>query len=222
MHVVLLCETFLNDNNAPLYNIPGYSFCYRNRIGSTRGGVALYVRDDLKFKLRDDIAINVDGEFESIFVEISGQGISSTIVGEIYRIPNTNEIVSIERYQTILNRIASLKLDTIIASDLNFDLLKVQDHKNTLDLFNSFISCGVLPTILRPTRICHTTSTLIDNIFTNIVNNPSKMYSCIIQTDISDHLPVLLTIGRDTKLRKTPKTFTCRPSDEQTLHKIGD
>ncbi len=37
--VILLCETFLNDNNASLFNIDGYTFTYKNIQNSARGGI---------------------------------------------------------------------------------------------------------------------------------------------------------------------------------------
>ena len=46
------------------------------------------------------------------------------------------------------------------------------------------------PTIRYPTRITSTTSTLIDNIFTNV--HDLEYNAVIIYNDISDHLPVLL------------------------------
>ena len=47
---------------------------------------------------------------------------------------------------------------------------------------------GFYPTISRPTRITNNSSTLIDNIFTNITQH--KIHSGILYLDISDHFPV--------------------------------
>jgi hypothetical protein len=88
---ILLCETFLTVNNADLYQIPGYKFIHKTRSSTSRGGVGMYIRNDIRFKLRDDIAIFCEGEFESIFIETTGNE-KPTIVGEIYRIPNSNEL----------------------------------------------------------------------------------------------------------------------------------
>ncbi len=43
---ILLCETFLNDRNQNLCNIEGYNLETRNREINSRGGVALYIRND--------------------------------------------------------------------------------------------------------------------------------------------------------------------------------
>jgi len=39
IHFVLLCETFLTDNNAHMYTIPGYNLVFRNRLTNSRGGL---------------------------------------------------------------------------------------------------------------------------------------------------------------------------------------
>ena len=65
----LICETCLTNNNANLYEIPGYTMTYKNRTVGMRGGIAIYIYETISFKCRPDIEINIDGEFESIFIE---------------------------------------------------------------------------------------------------------------------------------------------------------
>jgi exonuclease III len=62
--VLLLCETFLNERNSSLYNIPGYNFVFKNRQKGTRGGVAMYISDQYTYKLREDLVEMHDGKFE--------------------------------------------------------------------------------------------------------------------------------------------------------------
>ncbi len=66
---ILLCETFLTEINVNMYQLPGYTFVYKNRNSTKGGGVEIYVKDTIKFKPRDDIAVFIEGEFESIFIE---------------------------------------------------------------------------------------------------------------------------------------------------------
>ncbi len=40
-------------------------------LGSRGGGVALYIRDNLTFKIRNDLTVFYEEEFETIFVEIT-------------------------------------------------------------------------------------------------------------------------------------------------------
>jgi hypothetical protein len=88
---VLLCETFLVDANADTLLIPGYNFVHNSCKSLSRGGVAIYIADKYTFVERQDLCINVEGEYESIAVEINAQnGGKNLILSEIYRIPNTN------------------------------------------------------------------------------------------------------------------------------------
>ena len=58
------------------------------------------------------------------------------------------------------------------------------------------------PLITRPTRITSNTATLIDNIFTNNLNNLSV--SGLMFCDISDHLPIFtLLLDQNKNLNKT-------------------
>jgi len=60
-----------------------------------------------------------------------------------------------------------------------------------LDLIYSY---SLMPTIYKPTRITKTSATLIDNILTN---NENILHSAILLTDVSDHLPTILSTNLD-------------------------
>ncbi len=40
---IVLCETFINDSNAQLMNIPGYKCIAQNRQTMAKGGVGIYI-----------------------------------------------------------------------------------------------------------------------------------------------------------------------------------
>ena len=98
-------------------------------------------------------------------------GNRGTIVGEIYRVPNTSEITLINRYENITKKLSDMPQNVIIGTDQNFDYLTVNSHKNTQDLLCTFLNNGLVPTITMPTRIAttgntnKTVRTLIDNIY---------------------------------------------------------
>ena len=77
---ILLCETFVNDDNAHLFKLPNYNFIYKNRKIKAKGGVAIYIRDNIQYNLREDLSIFIEGEFESIFIESINNG-QTSIVG---------------------------------------------------------------------------------------------------------------------------------------------
>ena len=86
----LLCKTFLTTRNEDMFeiNVYKYNFVCRNR-SKPRGGVALYIKETIHFSERTDLSINIEGEFESIFIEAKSNK-HRFIVGEIYRTPGTN------------------------------------------------------------------------------------------------------------------------------------
>ena len=63
-----ITETWLRDCD-PIYDIDGFKFMGNNRVDRRGGGVGIYVRDDLVFKQRVHLDINVNC-MESIFIEI--------------------------------------------------------------------------------------------------------------------------------------------------------
>jgi len=44
------------------------------------------------------------------------------------------------------------------------DLLNIESHKHTAELLNNMFASSLIPTINTPTRITHSSATLIDNI----------------------------------------------------------
>ena len=74
--------------------------------------------------------------------------------------------------------------------DFNIDLLKVDDQRPTHDYRELVFSYSLLPTIYKPTRITETTATIVDNILTNV---ETVIKSSILVTDITDHIPTVLT-----------------------------
>ena len=105
------------------------------------------------------MSILIGGEYETIFAEIKSQP-HNILIGEIYRIPGTPEKLSIERYDATLSQMMKDKhMDILLATDQNFDFLKINQHSYTANLFDTFIAHGLIPTITRPIRIQHTSPT---------------------------------------------------------------
>ena len=194
---ILLCETFLRDANAHYYTLNGYSLVIRNRGNSNGGGVCIYIRDNIQFKLRDDIAIFNEGEFKSIVIETTD---NSVIIGEIYRVPNTNTSVQLllERYEQIMSKILTF--------------WKIGTHVHIEEFLNTYLSSSLLPTINKPTIITHTSATIIDNLYVKY-NHNLDMHSGIIISDMSDHLPIFCFLSYKKQKSKTGKaaTFESRP-----------
>jgi len=193
--IIMLCETFLNDNNISLCKIPGYRLIEKHRINCSRGGVALLVSSDLSYTIREDLTIFHEGIFESCFIEIKPKSkkSKSIIVGEIYRVPGTCVREFLLNYSNLIDKIAHEKSEIILGMDQNLDYIKVNTHKHTSDFLDLNLNQNLCPAILRPTRITHSSATLIDNIYLT-PNLGAKCTSAILTTHLSDHLPCFVSI----------------------------
>ena len=72
--IIGLVETWLKDKPLDYFNLSGYNLEFQNRIkkrGMRGGGVCLYIKDDIKYTLRNDLQqIKHPDNVESIFIEI--------------------------------------------------------------------------------------------------------------------------------------------------------
>jgi len=219
--IITLCETFLHDSNKELYQIPGYSFVSRSRLQMKRGGVGLYINSSIEYKMRPDLDTFIEGEFETIFIETTNTH-KHTVVGSIYRPPNTNIAQSIDRYCDTFRRIG--ESESLIGTDQNFDMLKIESLPYIEDFFNMTINNGMIPTITKPTRITHHSATLIDNIYIKHTQPYTKICSSITLTDISDHLPVISALSYQDKykIKRQPLTIEHRKMTPQNIHQIAN
>ena len=72
-------------------NLVGYHDPIGTPTEATKGGVLLYISDELNFKPRPDLNIYQAKGVESIFAEIVNKNKSNDIIGVIYRHPTMCE-----------------------------------------------------------------------------------------------------------------------------------
>ena len=77
-----------------------------------------------------------------------------------------------------------------ITGDYNMNILNYDIHAQTTEFVDFFYSNGFFPLINRPTPVMQSTTTLIDNIFTNNLVCTEKSPQGLFVTDISDHFPI--------------------------------
>ena len=183
--------------------------------------VAIYIRDGLKYKIREDLSFFQEGEFELIFAEIiSGDRDKSVVVGEIYRVPNLDENISLERYEAVLSILQKLKKSIILGTDQNFGYLKLQTHSATASLLDTFISYGLAPCITRPTRVTYNTATLIDNLYIS-ADYCNDCSAGINICDMSDHFPVFTCVGNtNNSVNDAPLSFKYRKFGEPVYNQL--
>ena len=80
-------------------------------------------------------------------------------------------------------------------------MIQIDKTHEYLDLIYSY---SLIPLIHKPTRITKVSATIIDNILTNL---DSSVISKIVLTDISDHLPTILTANLSVKNKPHDKEY---------------
>jgi hypothetical protein len=212
---ILLCETFLNEHNAKLCNIDGYSLV-RNDRNAHGGGVAIYVSDSLSYTPCDHLTYNIENEFESIFIECSLRGLPNPLlIGEIYRTPNSNLHLTHERYNALLHKIPRNQ-QVVIGTDQNIDYFKLHLNSHT-DFLQMFVSQGFIPCISEATRVTASTATLIDNIY---IKGITPADSHIITAHYSDHYPIMISLPSCSENKSKSITFKSRKFNPDTYSKI--
>ena len=87
----------------------------------------------------------------------------------------------------LLENISKEQKYVFLLGDFNVNLLNYNEHNQTNEFLDSLASNSFIPLILQSTRITSHSSTLIDNIFLNVID--LDIISGNLTATISDHLP---------------------------------
>ena len=202
--VIGLCETHLTDATENVYSRENYNLI-TNNVTSNKGGVGIYIKSHLSYKVRDDLTITYD-HIETLFVELTVSRQQLTI-GMIYHRPGTSPDKFIEDLSNIMSNVNS---KCVIMGDLNLNLLNEMNSNNVHNLVNNFKQYSFIPMIIKPTRVFRNSATLIDQIWINF--DQTNYQSQIVVTDISDHFPVIFFF--EIEVNNMSKSIVVRKSGE--------
>ena len=190
-----ITETWLYDCNCNLYSLPGYILTENHRTHRSGGGVGIYLKDDLEFKIRNDL-VQFDDSFESVFIEVANDVFKmgkNIIIGVIYRPPGTDLSLFNSKIADLLEKNKLENKLCYLMGDYNINLLNYETDELTANFVDIVYSYAFVPLINRPTRVSKYSATLIDNILTN--NHNALVQCCqgilVIDIDISDHFPII-------------------------------
>jgi len=213
-HIIALTETWTNPDNEDQLAHPGYNAFIRSRTTGRGGGVALLVDDSFQAKIID-INTSTNSSFESIFVQVSTTQDHSLLIGSIYRPPNTDPVKFNIDLDNLLVDISTINKSCYLCGDFNMNLLNIDSHQCTNEFVNIMSAYLFRPLIEVPTRITNTSSSLIDNIFTNSLSY--KECSGLFTVDISDHLPIFTVLDWYSHPNSKAKFVSYRPKNERAL-----
>ena len=194
---ICLNECWIGENSdISSLKLPNYNMFIKrgNRKGHGHCGLVIYVHDQFK---ATELTINQESTmWDYLCVEISHHSKASKkyILCDLYRLPggNVDEFrLFSDEFSSFLTSMKQLKHATFVTGDFNIDLLKIDTNAHFNSYFDRIIAKGFFPRITLPTRLSatsnYTTNTLIDNIFTNNIEENSKSNSGILINEISDH-----------------------------------
>lgn len=152
VHVICVSETWLAEGlRDELCCLRGYRVFRSDRRGRVGGGVAIYVREDIKCKLK--CLSQAYSEIEYVFVELAGDE-SKLLVSTVYR-PSSN--IDISPFIALMEEISLSSPNMILCGDFNSNILR--DH-SLIDAMSAFNLRAVNTTI--PTHFSCYLPTLLD------------------------------------------------------------
>ena len=178
--------------------LPNYTF-FNTPSTTASGGAGIFIRNSLKFILRNDLSCSKDALFETIWVDIfSGKNNESKCtIGVIYRHNGLQELPTFNEYlESVFERLTISQNKFYICGDFNIDTLKWEEFPIIADFIDTMISYNALMLINKPTRFPIGnqigTPSILDHFYTNdetnVINNG------LLLSDITDHLPFFVVI----------------------------
>ena len=215
--IIGLTETWLKNETFENYQIQGYEHIAQTRQGNKiGGGCSIFIQKIFKYKLREDLSKN-NSEYETLWIEIINPNTNTKktskniVMGVIYRIPGNNPDEFLTYITDTLNTISNKENKLVYyCGDFNIDLIKHNTCQQSREFIDINYSNMCMPCITKPSRITPSTATLIDNIFTNNLDQIEKNEKNIngqLLTDISDHL-LIFRIENYVNNSNNENTFT--------------
>ena len=162
--VALLCETWFTTNTEKLIKLPNYKIHNINRVDRIGRGTCILTNSSLRSLPHPNLNVETN-ILEYCIVELKTDTKNILLVLG-YRPPYSNVRTSLKEYNNLISKLKKSKThELIVGIDHNLDLLKANTHSQTNKFLELNLRKTLLPCISKPTRITHTTASLIDNIF---------------------------------------------------------
>ena len=195
--IITITETSNQDPNDEFQsniNLDGYNIHSTSTL-SSKGGTTIFSKKKIYSIERQDLKVKNE-QYESVWIELKNKNCKNIICGTIYRHPHdTTEIFNdfLTYLEITLTKLSNENKVIYLCGDFNSDLLKYEINHNYRKFYDLLSSYGFFPMILLPTRVTKDSATIIDNIFTNDINN--SLSSGNIKTDFSDHYSQFISIN---------------------------
>ena len=109
-----------------------------------KGGVYVFVHENLSFKLIEDLSINCDA-IQSLFIEISSTKSKNIIFNTICRPPNSDMKQCETHFKDIFSKNSKNLKNIVLAGDFNINFLDLETNKNVQDFLNLMSCYNMIP-----------------------------------------------------------------------------
>ena len=127
-------------------------------------------------------------------------------------------ICFLQEFASFTLKVKLANKSSYICGDYNIDLLKIQRIAHFNEFFEDLISSGFFPKITLQTRIAGQSASLIDNIFSNNIDEREK--SGILLNHISDHQLIFTYIEHLSYIQKAPKFVEVEKVNSSSIKKF--
>ena len=166
----------------------------------------MYIDETMNYTVIESTS---NGAFQALWIELQFAKQSNIICGVIYKQHNSAERF-VDYFDKAVDRYSATGKPICLLGDVNINILRAQTCNYAQQFLDRLQSYAFLPTIDKPTRVCKSSATLIDNTFANtfceyfasgnIVSDIADHFSqfCILQSSVETTQPIKIII-RDTQ-----------------------
>ena len=144
------------------FSAPGYKVEYKGHFSMQRGGLDYLIRSDVDYEVRYCFSLWLESKLEILFIEIRSSWLGKLLFRIIYKVPSFSKNSFLDVFESLLSQVAKEKKKEVLMGEFNIDLLNPDDR---VDFLNTMLLSYLYPLVTIPTRIMHSSVTLIDNIF---------------------------------------------------------
>jgi len=156
--IVLISESWLKSGiTCNSVSLPGYTLFRNDRLHKRGGGVAAYVRSELRTSVLHASDTSRQNRPEYLFLDVCFNN-THVLIGVCYRAPNLGFL---EEFEEVLLDLMASYSHVVVMGDFNSDLLGPATYDQT-HLTNMFYSCNMTVLPLQATHHTANTNTWLD------------------------------------------------------------
>jgi exonuclease III len=213
LHIICIQECWLNPTAGKdltyalnLLKLHDYHMYFKGSNIGKKGGLITYVHSTVKSHKKIPFFNKSNSDsWEGLTIEIEfNDPVKKYMIHNVYRPPRDNKHRDfIDEFKTYAKAIKGHKIDSILLGDLNYDIKLADRNEKIKEYLSIMLGNKMKPLITLPTKFNDKSCKILDHIFCRLLSDSVKTDACILTPKISDHQPIIASIG--TNLRKTKR-----------------